>query len=34
MTLFDIFQNNNTLITDFFSSIDTTIQNIKDKDND
>jgi len=34
MTLFDIFQENNALITDFFQSIDTTIQTIKDKDND
>lgn len=34
MTLFDIFEENNTLITDFFQSIDTTIQTIKDKDND
>lgn len=34
MTLFDIFQDNNTLIADFFQSIDTTIQTIKDKDND
>lgn len=34
MTLFDIFQENNALITDFFSSIDTTIQAIKERDND
>lgn len=33
-TLMDIFEDNNRIISDFFNSIDTTIQTIKDKGKD